>query len=428
LQPNSAFLQTQLKIPAIQAIRAVELPALQLYHLSNGVPVYLLEGGDQDLVRLDATFPAGRTYETKKLAAVSCMHNLKEGSAKYDGEDISRKLDNLGASLAFPFSFDHVNACVMGLSRYLSEIAPIFADLVIRPTFPEEEFGLFRKRILQKLAIETAQNDIQAYRVFTELLYGKDHPYGYNSSEQLYNALTTQDLATHHQLCFGHNNLTLFLSGKPPKNWQKILDDVFGTWQHAANPIESASTSQNFAPQKVLFEHEHAQTSIRLGRKMFSAKDPDYAVMVLLNAILGGYHGSRLMKKIREELGLTYGIYSTLESFTYGGYLNISVETEKPNADRVLSEIELQLEHLQSELIAEEELLMVRNYLGGFLLSLIDGPFPTIEIMRNAFIENGDPYRLTKLYQDIMRIDSEQLRIAAKTYLSYESLTQVVVH
>lgn len=404
------------------------MPTLSKFQLSNGIPVYLLEGGQQQLVRLDATFPAGRTYEKTKLASVSCMQNLKEGSVHYSSEDISRKLDNLGASMAFPFSFDHINASAVSLSRYFSEVAHIFSDLLIQPSFPEEEFALFRNRILQKLAIESAQNDVQAYRLFTELLFGQDHPYGYNSSEKLYNALDTNSLVAHHQECFGHNNLTLFLSGKPPKDWQRDLDLAFGSWHHEADPMESSSASEDLVAQKVSLDHQHAQTAIRLGRKMFSAKHADYPVMVLLNAILGGYHGSRLMKKIREELGLTYGIYSTLESFTYGGYLNISVETDRSNTQQVLEEIQRQLELLQTKLVSEEELRMVRNYLGGFLLSLIDGPFPTIEIMRNAYIENGDPYQLTALYRAIMRIESEELRMAAKKYLSYEDLTQVVVH
>ncbi len=421
-------MSTQLSIPVIQPIREVELPELELFHLSNGVPVYLLEGGQQELVRLDATFPAGRTYESTKLAAVSCMYNLKEGSAHFDSNEISRRLDNLGASMAFPFSFDHVNACVIGLNRHLEEISEVFADLVVRPTFPQEEFVLFRKRILQKLAMEISQNDIQAYRQFTELLFGSHHPYGYNSSVELYESLTTQDLKRHHTECFGSNNLTLFLSGRPPQNWQMILDKRFGQWQHEVYPIESASYLQDFDAQKVSVEHEHAQTAIRLGRKLFTAKHPDYPVMVLLNAILGGYHGSRLMKKIREELGLTYGIYSTLETFTYGGYLNISVETDRGNTERVISEIQIQLEHLQTKLVPEDELQMVQNYLGGFLLSLIDGPFPTIEIMRNAYIESGDPYQLSQLYADIKNIQSAQLQNAARTYLSYDDLTQVVVH
>lgn len=170
------------------------------------------------------------------------------------------------------------------------------------------------------------------------------------------------------------------------------------------------------------------QTAIRIGRRLVPTSHPDFATLVLLNAVLGGYYGSRLMYNLREEKGLTYGVHSTLDTYRYDSFLNISVETEKQNTDEVVESIRHEIERLQAHTITEDELQMVKNYLGGHFLSLIDGPFAAAEVMRVSWLESQRITALQDLFTDLVDIRPSDLMEAAQKYLDWEDLTKVIVH
>src|SRR5690606_34435184 len=132
--------------------------------------------------------------------------------------------------------------------------------------------------------------------------------------------------------------------------------------------------------KKHFFERDDAiQSAIRVGRLLFNKTHPDYFKFQVLNTILGGYFGSRLMANIRDEKGYTYGIGSGLTNLVRGGYLFISTEVGADVTGAALREIYHELKVLREKTVPSEELETVRNYMLGNFLRSVDGPFSLSE-------------------------------------------------
>ncbi len=414
--------------PPIFQIDRIEFPKPKVYSLGQGLTTYLLEGGSQDVCKLDFMFLAGRPFEHKRLTAVTVAGTIKEGTLKQSASVIAEAVDRRGATLSSPFSFDHISLQLVCLSKHVTTLLPLLIDIIRQPAFEEREIELFKKRTFRRLEVDLSHNDVVAYRKATEQYFGVDHPYGYNSDVALYQQVNREDLIEHHRQYFNPGNSVLFIAGRVPPKMHKQLEDLLSDWPDPITEIspflpESTSHADHFE-----MDMRKPQTAIRIGRRLFNRNHPDWPPMFVLNTILGGYFGSRLMKNLRENKGLTYGIQSMLESLKYDGYFSISLETERKFVRKALKQIYQEIEILQQELVPEFELKMVKNYLGGYLLSLMDGPIQTLDVVKNNIAEDS-PYDFTSsLLQQIAHLTTEDIRTMARTYLKRENLSEVIIH
>jgi predicted Zn-dependent peptidase len=413
--------------PPIQRVNEIPVPKVRRSTLQNGIPIIFLEGGSQKLVRIDLQMRAGRPYEKKKLASTACASLLKEGTRSFAAKEIANHIDNLGAALSTPNSFDHIRVSLICLSKYFADLVPLITSMITEPVFPEIELELYKGRTIEKLKIDLVQNDILAYRKATELYFGPDHPYGYNSSPELYRNLDRGDLL-HHTSIFGTRNLTVHLAGRPKKDWYQVLNKHLGKWNVAGEPVKANLPLVERPDDVEIRSSVNRQAAIRIGRRLFNRKHEDYCGMLLLNTILGGYFGSRLMRNIREEKGLTYGIQSAIETLKFDGYFSISCEADQKNIPLILDQIAVELQILCDEPVEESELQMAKNYLGGYLLSVSDGPFAMMDLLRSAQAEElADDY-LNVLLQQIQAVTPAEIQRLAEKHLINHPLVKVVAY
>jgi predicted Zn-dependent peptidase len=401
------------------------LPAF--WNLKNGVPVYLLEEGTQPVVKIDFVFRAGRPFEKHKLASQVCAGLLKEGTKTKTSKEIAEKIDYYGAGINIPYSFDYIQITLYSLQKHIHALLPLLAEIISQPAFSDNEFAQLVTRSCRKLEIDLAQNDVQAYRFATELFFGPDHPYGYNSSEALYKKITPDHVRSHYESLFGAGNMSIFVSGRPSSENLDLLNTIFGSWDKYIKIEEPHLTTWTSEVQPYHLRGKNQKSAIRIGRKMFNRNHPDFGNFFVLNTLLGGYFGSRLMQNIREEKGLTYHIQSSIESLQYDGYFSIALETDRAKTKVVLAEIWKEIEKLKTDLVTEEELTMVRSYLSGYLLSMLDGPFQKMDVIKTGILETNDPSYLQKFFTQINSTTAEEIRSMANTYLNKETLYQVIV-
>lgn len=416
--------------PAINPVGKVDFPPIKLFHLSNGMPVYLLEAGSLDITKIEIVFRGGRPYEHKRLSAITCMSQLREGFDGMSSSQIAERLDHCGATLSIPPSFDYIGIQLYALSKHVPELIPILNGIVQAPSFPEEELSIFKKRTAERLKVDLSQNDVIAYRKATEIFFGENHPYGYSSTIEDYNAITRANLIAHHHKTFTPENGMIFLAGRPTDVIFNALDSEIGSWKPENNKPAASMNLPPLPSQPFHLEEDmgRAQSAIRLGRPLFSRRHEDYPTLYLLNTILGGYFGSRLMKNIREDKGLTYGIHSSLETLLFSGYFNISMETDRRNVGPALQEIEKELIALGKRLIPQEELDVVKNYLGGYILSLMDGPLQIINMVKSSVIEGHSTDYAANLLIQLQNTSSEALIEMARKYLNYQEMSRVIIH
>ena len=421
--------QQRLSQPLIQAVQ--DLPALPIdsFKLDNDLPVYALTGGTQPITKVEIVFMAGRPYEQQKLVSTTCAALIREGTHLHSSTELAQKVDFYGATLISTATFDTIRIQLYTLSKHLEHLLPHLAEVIRYANFPETELHIFKERAKQRLSIDLAQNEVLAYRAATEGYFGAHHPYGYNSTGDLYDSVERTALLEHYEQLITPGQALCFVAGSPPTNYVTLLQDSIGHWFGAQTSSPNRiPVVPNRSGRSVELQGTGLQSAIRIGRRLFGRSDPDFPGMFVLNTALGGYFGSRLMRNLREEKGLTYGVESSLETMRFDGYFTVCLETEKSLAQKAIDEIHREIEILQRRYIERDELQMIKNYLGGYLLSLMDGPLQIVEILRGNLVRKN-PVDFTKeLLYGIQNIEPDELRFLAQKHLSIEGLDHVVVH
>lgn len=414
--------------PNIKLVEKLDLISPVLHFLDNGIPVYELNMGTQDVVKLEIVFNAGRTYEEKKLAARSTVASLKEGCKSYTASQLAEHMDYFGSSVNIPFSLDVSQIVIYSLTRHFKDIIPVIAEMVTSPTFPQEELDSFIRRNQQRLQVDLSKNDVIAYRTLTEYIFGTEHPYGYNSFPETYGKLQRSDLVQHFNKCYTSGNCTIFVSGKINDIILKLLNTYLGQAIPKGKLPKPNLTVQTSSPQQFRISNpDTVQSAIRIGCRLFGRNHPDYMGLYILNTILGGYFGSRLMHNIREDKGYTYNIYSMLDALRWDGSFYISTEVGTDFVQPTLQEIYKEMELLQQEQIDKEELELTRNFLMGHFLGMIDGPFNISEVSKMMALEELPFSHFAEFIDKIKTIGPAELQDLAQKYLNRRDMWEVVV-
>ncbi|MCI5081921.1 MAG: insulinase family protein [Saprospiraceae bacterium] len=414
--------------PAIKRISSLELPKPEVFYLENGIPVYANNLGTQDVVRMEMVFFAGRPYEKERLAARSTASLLKEGSKNFSADQIAEELDFWGCSLGTPFNLDTSNITVHSLRKHFGKVLPIVADLLQNPLFPSHELSSFIRRNQQSLKMDLTKNDVIAYRKITEFIFGNDHPYGYNSYPETYSAVTRMQILDHFNTFYRSNNCIIFLSGRVDDQEIKLLNQYLGNVLQSGDIPYVPVHAPEKIPGKVKIHNPGTiQTAIRVGRHLFNRNHPDYKGMYFLNTVLGGYFGSRLMANIREDKGYTYNIYSSLDPMVFDGCFYMGTEVSTEFTDKTIQEIYNELDKLCQERIGEDELDMVKNYLLGNFLTMLDGPFNVSEVIKTIITEELPITFFEELVEVVQSITADELRDLAQKYLRKEDMWEVIV-
>ncbi len=414
--------------PPIKAADNLLLPKAAVSYLRNNIPVHTINMGTQDIVKVEVVFFSGRPFEDKKLVARSTSRLLKEGTVNKSASEIAEKIDFYGGTISIPVNLDTTNITFYSLSKHLDELLPLLGEIICTPSFPQEEMDALIANSRQRLKIDLSKNDLIAYRNITENIFGKEHPYGYNSEASLYDQLDRKDLIRHHQENMVANNTMIFLSGKIDDQVLKKLDRYLGDIPQGKKRKKRNFPELPTAVRKEhLFHSDTVQTAVRIGRRLFNRAHPDFHGMYVLNTILGGYFGSRLMENIREKKGYTYNIYSSMDTMMFDGYFYVGTEVSNHLTKKTVQEIYHEMEVLQNDLVGEKELLMVRNYLLGSLLTMLDGPLNIINVVKETVSEGMPEHHFETLVKTIQQISPRELRDLAQKYFRKEDFWELTV-
>jgi len=414
--------------PPIRSIDHLHLPRPEMYQLDNGLPVYETNMGTQDVLKLEIVFHAGRPYEQKQMVSRITAGLLKEGTQQLDSATIAERVDFYGGTLSVPVNLDTANVVLYSLTKHADKLLPLVADIVSQPIFDEQELEAFVHRNHQRLLVDLSRNDVVAYRQLTELIFGESHPYGYNSYPENYDNVTRDDLVTHFKNNYHSGNAQVFLSGKIGDQVRTILNAELGQKLPKGTFQKPTLLTPDTQPTRSKIEHPNTvQTAIRIGHRIVERNHPDYNGIYVLNTLLGGYFGSRLMENIREDKGFTYNIYSALDMMLYDGYLYVATEVGNEFVEPTLREIYHEFERLQQDPVGQEELEMVRNYLLGTLLTMLDGPFNISEIIKTQIVEQLPTDHFEQLVQTIRTITPAEIQRLAQKYLRREDMWEVIV-
>ena len=420
--------------PEIYEISHLTLPRPEVMYLDNRIPVYILDFPGQEIVKIEAVFRTGRPEEEKRLAARATARLLRDGTLQKSGAEIAEHLDFYGASVTIPTNLDTTSFVLFSLKKYAHEVIPTFAEMLLSPSFPEDELENFRRTNIQELLVELEKGETVAYRKVTELIFGEHHPYGYNSMPEDYTAIQRADLQHFFDTWYTPSNCLLFASGRIDEEIFGMLNQHLGQKNSTAMTRIRASMEEKYPPAlNPSSSTVHVplpsslQTAIKIGRKLFDRTHPDFNGLVVLNTLLGGYFGSRLMTNIREKKGFTYNIYSSVDAYALDGCLYIATEVSPEKSAAAVRAIFRELKKLRETPVPEEELSMVRNYILGMLLNGLDGPINSSDMVRNQIVEYQSPENFETLVQTVRSITADSLQSLAQQYLQQKDFWVVTV-
>ncbi|MEY4926304.1 MAG: hypothetical protein RI894_740 [Bacteroidota bacterium] len=417
-------------MPTIGTIDSIAIPQYETILLENGVPLHVYTAGTQPVVKLDIVFRGGRCSEEQRLAGTAAIKLLREGTTTRTSAEIAEYLDFYGGTLYPTDSMDTTGFTLYCLSKHLEPLLQLVVDLLCQPLFPENELQTYIENAQHGLRIDLDKNDTMAYRIATAAVFGDEHPYGYNSTEEMYAQLTRAALIEYRNENFVAENCFTIASGQFGDTEKALIQQYLAKLPKSGKSPKSIVLPSKTPYSEHILHHskkKSLQSAICLARPFFNREHPDYIDATILNVVFGGYFGSRLMSNIREDKGYTYGIYSSIGRMKYDGYWLVSAEVGKKVAKNALKEIYFEMDRLQSELISDTEMTLVRNYLMGQYLQQLDGVFSTSNVMRELINVELPMAFYEKMITRIKAITPERLQELAKMYLCKVDFYEVVV-
>jgi zinc protease len=414
--------------PEFQMIQSFDVTKAEKIQLDNGIEVYALNSGTQDIIKLDLILKSGVKYQPKPLVASFTNAMLTEGTKKYSSKEIAEKLDFYGAYFQPITELDNSILSLLSLNKFLDETLEIFSEILKNPTFPKNEFEILLNKRKQNFKLESEKTKVLAKRKFQTLLFGEKHPYSNTFTLKNFDQINITDLIDYHQKVYNSQNCWIVVSGKINKNVIEKINQTFGqnNWNNGEKSIDKSLEIKELSQKTKVEKKDAVQSAIRIGKVLFNKKHPDYLKLQVVNIILGGYFGSRLMSNIREDKGYTYGIGSALVSLKETGYIVIMTEVGSDVTEKAINEIYKEIDRLRTEKIGIKELQRVKNYFLGEMIKNFDGPFALSDTYKSILEYDFNFEYFQKVYDTIVNISTDDVLNLANKYLDPNSMTQVV--
>lgn len=409
----------------------LQLKPCEQFTLNNGVPVYLINAGAQDVIQIEVVLYAGNWTEPGQGIAAATNYLLKNGTTNRTAFQLNEDFEYYGAYCNRACYNETAVLSLHSLTRHLTKLLPVMKDMLCNATFPEEELEIYKQNSKQRLAVNLQKADFVANRKIDEYLYGKSHPYGTYSNAADIDALTTGALQSFYSQHYINGACAIFVAGKLPEGLKELLNENFGYLSlhkptFKVNEIKTIPAIEK--KYRIQNDDKAVQGAIRIASEFPGRQHKDFKKIMLLNTLFGGFFGSRLMSNIREDKGYTYGIHSYIQNHTQQSAWVISTDAGKDVCEATISEVYKEMKKLREKLVDDEELLLVRNFMLGGILGDLSGPFQLIAKWKNIILNNHDEKYFYESLDAIRYTTADELMALANEYLQPEKFYELVVY
>jgi zinc protease len=303
-------------------------PSFQKRTLSNGLEVRIVERHDLPIVTLDLVVKAGETLTPKGKEGLGSITAslLDEGTKTRDTLQVAGELAELGAALGAAGELESTTISLTTLTRHLDRALELYADVILNPSFPEQELHRLKLQRLAQLKARADDAEEIAGDVLPRLVYGVDHPYGRPDlgTPGSVQSITRDDAIAFYKRIMVPGNAALVVVGDVrPDAITPALEERFRAWTPGLIPqppslaLPPAAAASPRRPLHLIDKPAAAQSIVSIGKIGAARKSPDFFALILMNSILGGQFSSRINMNLREDKGYSYGAQSSF-SFRRG--------------------------------------------------------------------------------------------------------------
>jgi zinc protease len=409
-----------------------KLPALREVKLDNGLALVLIENHRVPMVTISLGISVGGIHDPLNQTGVAeaTAALLTDGAGNRSSQQLSRDVETLGGQLSAFANDDYTEINAAVISENLQPMLELFGDVVLRPTFPEEEVALYKKNRVESLTVQHQEPSFLVSERFYQALYGA-HPYAISAPKAEDVArLDRAKIEGFYQANYRPNDSTLVITGDfDVTKIEAKLRAMFADWKTAKTLQTNFPAIVDVTKRRIyLIDRPGSeQADFRIGNLAVARTDKDYFALLVANAILGDGTGSRLFLNIREKKGYTYDVSSSVNAPRMRGTFFGSSETRTEVALPAIREMLVEFERIRNEKVTEKDLQNAKNYLNGsFSLSLSMQGGVTGAIAQTRMLGLTADY-LENYRGRIEAVTAEQVQEAARKHIRTDNATIVVV-
>jgi zinc protease len=375
------------------------------------------------LTRLELLFTGGRAVQDQLLQASASLNLLLSGNANFGESQLLKKIDSWGLRFQTEVQNESHSLVFIFRPEVAQEALPFLLEQLQLGEFPEERLNSYKQIQLASLARRQSTPSYWANRQVFESLYGKNSFLGKQADAQDFQTLSPEPLLAFRAQQLGYEKARILVSGQYDDAFLNLVEVLLQKNSHKS--LTDNNLSQLITPSIELqnpAENSHSlpkssQVSLVLARHLDKLAFTDRIALSLLNTVLGGYFGSRLMQDLRESKGLTYGIGSRISPALSGYTWSISSEMKAESRELAKAAIQENMQALINKPIPDEELNRAKAYFAGAFRAQFDGPFASAARTKQLWVRGQDEIELGQTLDTLWSCQSQTLQALAEQYL-----------
>src|SRR5215213_2845862 len=418
--------------PAPLQPHPIVIPAARETVLANGLSVVVVEDSRLPLISYRLAFRVGGAFDPPGIPGLTDLLAglLPEGTETKTSKEIAEEVARMGASLSAGASSDYTIVAGSALSQFNDPVLDLMADIILQPSFPENEVDLARQNTKESLRQQRAQPSFLASEMVARVMFG-DHPYSVVApTRESIDRSTREEFVKFHRTMLVPNNGFFIVVGDV--RYDEIVhrvESLFSTWKRGeelvanfpAPPVRTKRTAY------LVDRRGSAQSNIVIANSGITRTSPDYFPLMLMHTVLGATASSRLFMNLREDKGYTYGAYTNLDARRTAGTFRATAEVRTPVTGRSLKEFFYELERIGNEPVSDKEIADAKSYLTGvFPIRLETQEGLTDQLVQIKMLNLPNDYLQT--YRDrIQAVTVQEIQRVAEKYIKPDEAALIVV-
>ena len=418
--------------PAPLPPRPIVIPAPRETVLSNGLTIVVVEDHRLPLVNYRLAFRVGTAFDPPQVPGLTDLLAglLPEGTESKTSREIAEEVARMGANLSAGANSDYTIVAGSALSKFNEEILDLMAEVVLQPSFPENEVELAKQNTKESLRQQRAQPSFLASEMVSRVMFG-EHPYAIVApTPESIDRSSRDEFVKFHRAKFVPNSAVFIVVGdvKHDEIVRKV-ESLFSTWERGADlvtdfprpPVRTKRTAY------LVDRRGSAQSNIVIANSGIVRTSPDYFPMLLMHTVLGANASSRLFMNLREEKGYTYGAYTNLDARRTAGTFRATAEVRTPVTGDSLKEFLYELDRIRNEVVSEKEIRDAKSYLTGvFPIRLETQEGLTDQLVQIKMLNLPDDY--LQHYRDrVQAVTAAEIQRVANQYVKPDEAAVIVV-
>lgn len=415
--------------PETKTIQTFDIPESQVLTLSSGHQVHISNPCKIGVVRVEFFWASGSYHQEKPYVATMANDLLLSGNEQRTEFEVIEYLDYLGATHRTECGHVGSSVVIRASKKNILSVFKWVIENIHAATYPENEVE--SAKLVRAASLERQQKTPKYWssRIALESLYGKDHTLGIHGDPIDYQKVTSENLNLFKKQHFDLEKMMLLVSGDSDDQLLHSFADALRPFPGTPLSIIQEQFTETFPQFEKPLMHPvdgTNQVNLHLAKHIKPKDQQERFGLTLLNLVLGGYFGSRLMQILREERGLTYGVGSYFKPAFNDYTWTISGDLKSETAEEAIRVVHEIFEDLKKNILPDDELNKIKQYYAGQFRGGFDGPFSMGGKYQHALYRGLDLSYYTTVLPGIWSVTAQEVNVLANNYLNPNSFIHVL--